>query len=261
MFEVCEFTMQLYAINTPVVKLGDCLVEVVLRAMKKRGLEFEDGDILVVASKAVSMVEGRFVRLSSIKATGKARRIAEKYGLESRFAELVLREADGVYGGVPKALLTLKDGIFIPNAGVDFKNTPKGYVMLWPKNPNRSAERIRIEIFRRVGRTVGVVVADSHVSPLRLGTSGIAIGLAGFEPVKDLRGCEDIFGYRLSITRHSVADDIACAAHLLMGECAEQTPAVLVRDAPVKIASKTDPSSIKMRAKQCIFGNTMRALK
>jgi coenzyme F420-0:L-glutamate ligase len=178
--------------------------------------------------------------------------------MEPRFAEVVLQEADEVFWGVSKALLTLKDDVLIPNAGVDQKNAPEGCVVLWPKNPFRAAENIRGDICERTGKGVGVLVVDSRVTPLRMGTTGIAIGVAGFEPIADYRSKKDLYGRRIMITTHSVADDLASAAHLMMGESSEQTAAVLIKNAPVKITKEIDISALIIPREQCLFASHIK---
>ena len=230
------------------------LTTVVLKAISEQNLEINDGDILALASKAVATAENRIRELVSVKPTKKAEKIGARFGLDPRFAELVLLEADHVIWGVPKALLTQKNNILIPNAGVDQKNAPKGCVVLWPSNPDMVAEKIRNEICKRTGKRIGVLIVDSHVTPLRMGTTGITIGLAGFEPIRDYRTKKDLYSRSILMTTHAIADDLAGAAHLVMGESSEQTPAVLIRNAPVTLA-KADGSALVIPRQQCLFAS------
>jgi len=216
-------------------------------------LKIDEGDVLAIASKAVATSQNHLKRLSSVKPSEKARKIAKRYKMNPSFVEIVLEQADEMCGGVPKALLTQKEHILTANAGVDQKNAPKGYVALWPKSPHLSAEKIRREIFQRTGKRVGVLIIDSRVTPLRMGTTGIAIGIAGFEPVKDCRTQKDLYGKSITITRHALADDLAGAAHLIMGESAEQTPAVFIKKAPIKLTDAAKTTSVLIPAEQCLF--------
>jgi coenzyme F420-0:L-glutamate ligase/coenzyme F420-1:gamma-L-glutamate ligase len=245
--------MQVLSVKTPLVWPKDNLVTVILDAIKDQGLELLDNDVLAVSSKIVSFAQNRVVKLNEIKPSRKAKAMAKKYALTPSFAELILREADSVVGGVKKAVLTLNDNVFTVNAGIDNKNSPKGYAVLWPKNPQRTAEHIREEIIRRLGKRVGVLIVDSTVEPLRWGTRGLAIGVAGFEPVKDYRKNRDLFGKDIVITLHAVADDLASAAHLMMGEAAERTPVAIIRDAPLAMAEKIDPDIMKIAFKECVY--------
>jgi coenzyme F420-0:L-glutamate ligase len=245
--------MQVLPVQTPLIRAANDLVKVVLEAIQKQGLELRDDDVLVLSSKIVSSAEGRLVKLSEVEPSKKAKRLAKLYALTPAFAELILQEADRIVGGVKKAVLTLNDDVFTVNAGIDNKNAPKSYAVLWPKNPQQSAERIRKEIARRVGRQVGVLIVDSTVAPLRWGTRGLAIGVAGFEPVKDYRKTRDLFGKEVLITLHAVADDLASAAHAVMGEATERTPIAIIRDAPVTFTEKVDANKMKIAFKDCIY--------
>jgi coenzyme F420-0:L-glutamate ligase/coenzyme F420-1:gamma-L-glutamate ligase len=249
--------MQVLAVKTPLVKRGDDLIGAVLQSIRKRGLELIDNDVLALSSKIVSFAEGRLVKLSDVKPSRRAELLAKKYALTPAFAELILKEADCVVGGVAKAVLTLNDGVFTVNAGIDNKNAPKGFAVLWPKNPHQ-AEYIRKEIVRRTGKRVGVLIVDSTVAPLRMGTRGVAIGVAGFEPVKDYRRTRDLFRKEIVMTLHAIADDLASAAHSVMGESLERTPVAIIRDAPVTYLDKADTESMKIAFKECIY---MGALK
>jgi coenzyme F420-0:L-glutamate ligase len=250
--------MQLFGIPTKIIRQGDNLVDVILEALSNQGLEIEDKDLLAIASKAVAVAQKRLVRLSSIKPSEKAMRLAEKYELEPSFVEVVLREAEKVYGGVTKALLTLKHNTLVANAGVDRKNAPEGYAMLWPLNPFKSAEEIRREILAKTGKHVGMLIVDSGIVPLRMGTTALAIGIAGFEPIRDCRVERDLYSKRVYITRHALADDLASAAHLIMGETTARIPAVLIRNAPVTFCEEFDPTSMTIPEKQCLFMQSFR---
>jgi F420-0:gamma-glutamyl ligase len=134
--------MRLYAVKTRVVKPGDNLVDVILDSLRKQTLKLEDNNVLALASKIVSYSQGRIVKLGDAKPSEKAKKLARKYSLEPEFAELVLCEAEKVYGGVEKAVLTLKDNIITANAGIDNKNAPIGSAVLWPKSTARLANAL-----------------------------------------------------------------------------------------------------------------------
>jgi len=245
--------MQLFKVRTKLIKPRDNLVKVILKALNKQKLAIEDGDLLAITSKVAATVEGRLKKLSSVKPSERAKKLAHEFDLEPMFVETVLQESKQIYGGVSKALLTLKNNVFTANAGVDHKNVPKGFVTLWPKNPQRSAEKIRKEMLERTGKHVGVLIIDSRVTPLRMGTTGVALGVAGFEPVKDYRFDKDLYGNSIRVTRNAIADDIASAAHFLMGESNQRTPIVLVKNAPVKLCDEVNPKSMLIPRKDCLF--------
>ena len=250
--------MRLIAVKTRLVKIGDDLVKFVLESLNAQDLQLEDNDVLVLTSKVVSYSEGRTVKLSEVKPSEEAKRLAKEYSLKPEFAELILREADRVYGGVARAVLTLKNGVMAANAGIDNKNAPSDYAVLWPKDPATSARQVRDRIKRRTGKDVAVMIIDSGLVPLRIGTTGLALAVAGFKPITDDRGCKDLFGKSIVITRQAVADDLASAAHLLMGEATEKTPLVLIKDAPLDFDDGVYSSSdMMMPFKECIFMNTL----
>jgi len=248
--------MRLYAVKTRVIKTGDDPVQVILQSLREQKLKLEDNDILAVTSKIIAYTEDRLVKLSDVKPSDKAKKLAQQFSLQPEFAELILREADKIYGGVEKAVLTLKNGILTANAGIDNKNAPIGFAVLWPKNAEKWAMHIREEIKRKTGRKVAVLIVDSGLIPLRIGTVGLALAVAGFKPIKDCRKEKDIYGKPLVITRHAIADSLASAAHLLMGEAAEKTPIVLIKDASVDFDDGVyGPADMMMPFKECIFMN------
>lgn len=248
--------MRLFAVKTRIIKMSENPVEVILKSLQEQNLQLEDNDILAITSKIISYAENRVLRLSGVKPSEKAKELAQKFSLQPEFAELILREADKIYGGVEKAVLTLKNGILTANAGIDNKNAPVGFAVLWPSNAEKWAMHIREEIKRRIGKKVAVLIIDSSLIPLRIGTVGLALAVAGFKPIRDCRGEKDIYGKPLVITRHAVADNLASAAHLLMGEAAEQTPIVLIKDASVDLDDGVyGPADMMMPFKECIFMN------
>jgi len=251
--------MRLYAVNTGIVRAGDDLVSTVLESLRRQNLTLEDNDVLALTSKLISYAENRLVKLDNIKPSTEAKKLAKRFELQPEFAELILRESDKIYGGVAKAVLTLKDEVLTANAGIDNKNAPEGYVVLWPIDASAWAERIREEIKQETDKKIAVLVIDSGLAPLRKGTGGLALAVAGFKPVRDQRGEKDIYGKPLVITQHAVADDLASAAHLLMGEAAEKTPIVLIKDAPVDFDDDVYGSvDMMMPFKECIFMSTFR---
>lgn len=246
--------VQLIPIKTPLIKVGDDIIEVLVNSMKRKKVRLKSGDILVISSKVIALSEGRIIRYDIIKPSRRAYRLAKKYFLDAGFVELVLREADEIFGGVPRAILTLKNGILVPNAGIDISNAPQGHAILWPKNPKAAARKLKEEIEEKFGVKIGVIIADSHCTPLRLGTTGIAIATAGFKPVIDERGKIDLFGNKLKITLHAVADDLASAAHAIMGETNKSIPAVLIRNSGIKLENQDDYNMF-MSPDKCLFSS------
>lgn len=213
--------MQVFAIKVP-TKWGRFDLFKALRH------DFQDDDILVVSSKFVAMSEGNFVKLDSVKAGADARRLAKKYGMDARMAQLVLQESDEIVGGISGFALAIRKGMIAPNAGIDRSNVPAGYAILYPKDPFKSARELRKK-FAEAGINVGVVIADSRLMPTRRGTTGVAIACAGFGPTEDERGKKDLFGNVLRVTFRAIADSLATTGVAVMGESAESTPAAVVR--------------------------------
>ena len=245
--------MIVYPIRSNLTKPGDAIPELFSKALARNRMRVESKDIVAVSSKIVGIAENRIRYLDSIKPGSKARSLARKHSLTPAFAQAVLDEADLVVGGVKGALLTVKNGDAVANAGIDRKNAPEGAIVLWPRNADLSAKKIRQSIRRKSGNNVGVVIVDSRVSPLRLGTTGFAIGCAGFEPVEDLRGGVDLFGRRIEITFRAIADGIAASAQFVMGEASDQIPFAIVRDAPVNLSNGHGIRSAKLVWNRCLY--------
>ncbi|HTR32960.1 MAG TPA: coenzyme F420-0:L-glutamate ligase [Gaiellaceae bacterium] len=208
----------------PEIREGDDLAAMVV------GLaEVEDGDIVVLAQKAVSKAEGRVIRIDDIEASAKAIELAGDER-DPREVEAVLQEAKRIVRERgPLVIAETRHGFICASAGVDHSNAPEpGTLVLLPVDPDASARAFRARIGELTGRDVGVVVTDSFGRPFRQGTTDVAIGVAGFAPFVDLRGTVDRGGYELRSTRVAIADEIAAAADLARGK-AEGVPVVLVR--------------------------------
>jgi coenzyme F420-0:L-glutamate ligase len=249
--------VQLYPLKSQLVLPGDSLVSRFIDALSASRLRVKNGDIIAVASKVVSLSEGNIVSLRKVRPTALARRLGRKLEMPPEFAQVVLNEADAVYGGVPGVLLTLKNGNAVANSGVDRKNALGDSVIPWPADPHRSAEMIRKALNRKFRKRIGVVIVDSRVTPLRLGTTGLAIACSGFKPVLDSRGTKDLCGRKVQITLQSLADGVAGAAQLLMGETRETIPFVLVRGAPVQLGGKNTLDSMTIPVKDCLYMSQM----
>jgi coenzyme F420-0:L-glutamate ligase / coenzyme F420-1:gamma-L-glutamate ligase len=219
-----------YAIPTGIIGIGDDIGAMILQAVVRHvpnGLQ--EGDIIIVAESPVATSEGRVVRLDTVHPGDEAREMGEKYALDPRVAQLVLDESEKVVGGIPGFLLALTRGTLLPNAGIDASNAPPGSVVLLPADPDRSALSIRQYLADAAGKQTGVIIADSRTHAMRIGCSGVAIGVAGIPAIIDDRGRTDLFGNVLHVTRRAVADNLASAAELVMGEADECIPAALIR--------------------------------
>ena len=224
--------IELYGLKSDVIAPNDDLFSVLKKAFCDASQEPQEHDILVIAESALATAENRIVYLPDVTPSPQALDYEKTCGVDAREAELVIEEADVIFGGVFGVLLTLKDGLLCPNAGIDNSNAPKECVVLYPKDPSGSAQSIMASVFETYGVHIGVIIADSRTQPLRLGCTGVAIGAAGFLAVEDKRGDVDLFGKPLTITQVAVADILASAAEAVMGESGARTPFVLIRNAP-----------------------------
>lgn len=199
--------------------------------LKRNNVVLKERDILVVSSKFAAISQGRIMDLTKVKVGNEARRLSRIYRLRPTLAQLVLDESDSILGGIPGYLLAMSKGILAPNAGLDLSNAPMGFAILLPSDPILLALKIRrrIRALSSGISKVGVVLSDSRVTPARLGTVGIAIASAGIRRTMDMRGTTDLFGKKLKVTIRAIADQIATAAEIVMGEANESVPVVIVR--------------------------------
>ena len=209
---------------------GDPLGRLVAEACARRELSLRDGDALVVAQKVVSKSEGRAVDLHTVTPSAEALRLsAELDGKDPRLLELILAESRRIVAkGRSTIVVETHHGFVCANAGIDLSNVGVGRALLLPKDPDASARHIRDEARRLTGKNLGVVVTDTFGRPWRLGTTDVAIGVAGFGPLIDYRGGTDPYGYELKASVTAVADQIASAAELVMGKT-NGVPAAIVR--------------------------------
>lgn len=220
--------------GVPLVGPSDHLPGLISRALRAAGQVPGSGDVVAVAQKIVSKAEGRCVALAGVEPSARAEEIARQARKDPRLVELILRESRAVLRVSPGVIITEHHtGVILANAGIDRSNLADSdtSVLLLPRNPDQSAATLRAHLEADFGVALGVVVTDSIGRAWRLGTVGCAIGCAGVLSLKDLRGQEDLFGRVLQVSEVALADSLAAAAVLVMGEAAEGTPLVLVRGA------------------------------
>jgi coenzyme F420-0:L-glutamate ligase/coenzyme F420-1:gamma-L-glutamate ligase len=204
-----------------------------LAALIAERTELADGDVLVVAQKAVSKAEGRVVRLDEVEPSVRARELAGDR--DPRQLEVILREAVRLVRVRPPLVIAeTQHGFVCASAGVDASNAPEaGSVVLLPEDPDASAARLRVRLLELTGAEVGVIVSDSFGRPWRQGTTDVAIGLAGIRPLLDLKGVRDRTGYELHATVIAVADELAGAAELVLGKL-DGVPAAVITGADAR---------------------------
>jgi coenzyme F420-0:L-glutamate ligase / coenzyme F420-1:gamma-L-glutamate ligase len=230
----------------PLIKPGDDLAALLAAALEKNGIVPANKDILVIAQKIVSKAEGRFVDLNSIAPSERAQAIAQEVNKDARLVEVILSESDEIIRKRRDVLIVAhRLGFIMANAGVDQSNVAgedSDEVLLLPRDPDASAAALKASLDRKFGVDLGIVINDSFGRAWRHGVVGVAIGAAGIPVVRDMVGAPDLFGRKMRVTEIGLADEIASAASLLMGQGDEGQPAILIRglqwDEPAAPAAK-----------------------
>ena len=233
-------TARLIALSgVPLVKPGDDLAGVILAAFAASQEKLCDGDVLVIAQKIVSKSAGRIVRLDSVEPSAEAQALAREVNRDPRLVELILRESTEVIRKRRDVLIVAhKLGFIMANAGIDHSNIEQGsgddMALLLPENPDEICSSLRTKLKALTGADVAIIVNDSHGRAFRNGTVGVAIGASGLPALTDRRGEPDLYGRRLQNTEVALADEIAAAASLLMGQADEGRPIVIARGIPMQ---------------------------
>ncbi len=235
----CSATLSLIALpGVPRVKPGDDVAELILAALARAELSLQAGDVLVVTSKLFSRAENRFVALPQVEVSERAIAIGKEVGKDPRVVQLILEESVEISRKAPNVLIVRhRLGFVSANAGIDLSNalpSPEAasegpWALLLPVDPDASAQQARERLEQHFGVNLGVVISDSHGRPFRLGTVGIALGVAGLPALYDQVGRSDLDGRRLEATITALADQVAAAADLVAGQADEARPVVLVR--------------------------------
>jgi len=219
----------------PLVAEGNDIAALILDALVACGEALHDGDVLVIAQKIVSKAEGRAVRLATVTPSARAIALAKETGKDPRLVELILGESDEVLRYRRDVIVVAhRLGFVTANAGIDQSNvgSDDAEALLLPRDPDASCSALRATLRRRTGADTGVVINDSHGRAWRNGTVGVALGVAGLPALVDLRGRPDLYDRALRITEVGLADELAAAASLLMGQSNEGRPVVLARGVP-----------------------------
>jgi len=235
--------MKVTALKTShIIMKNENLFDVILETLNYNKIELKERSVLVIAETLVGTTENRIVEIESVKNVSKrAKELAIEYSpMDPKFAQLVLDESDEIVGGISGMLLTEKNGILIANGGIDQSNSGiEGNISLWPEDPFGSARDLVQKIKQKLGLAdFGIIISDSRVQPIRKGVVGVAIGVDGFYPIDDCRGKTDLFGHEMKWTTRALADQLADTAHVVMGECDEQTPFVLIENCPVEFTDE-----------------------
>jgi coenzyme F420-0:L-glutamate ligase/coenzyme F420-1:gamma-L-glutamate ligase len=237
----------------PMVEPGDDLAALLLDALDGASLPLQAGDVLVVAQKVVSKAEGRYRRLAEVEVSDAARELAARSDKEPALAQLILDESTEVMRARPGVVIVEhRLGYVHANAGIDRSNIPAAdadpEVLLLPENPDASAARLRECLEQRFGAGIAVIVNDSAGRAWRQGTLGFALGASGVRVVADQRGSPDLFGRPLEVTEVAVADEMAAAASLVMGQADQGCPAVVLRGASWEASEEGSAALLRERS-------------
>lgn len=236
--------------GVPEIVAGDALDAVLAAALEHNRLALADGDVVAVCQKIVSKAEDRFVALDAVAPGAQAIELARRCGKDPRFVEVVLRQSTQVVRCVKDVLIVRhRLGFVVANAGVDQSNIADAgrRVLLLPEDPDRSAAQLREAIASRLGVRVGVLITDSFGRAWRMGVRGTCIGCAGLVALADARGRLDRNGRPLRVTQIAVADAIAAAAALAMGEADEGRPIVIVSGVAPEYLGEGTPAAQLIR--------------
>lgn len=233
--------------DLPIVKKRNDLAKLICEAAERQGTPIEDGDIIVVTHVVVSRAEGNVVDLDEVTPSEFARNVAKRVEKDPALVETILRESKSIVRmGGNHLICETRHGLICANAGVDKSNVlGERNVALLPRNPDRSARIIRQRTKKLTGKDVAVIISDTHGRPLRDGEINIAIGVAGIKPIRPRVGETDLFGYTLRVKRTAIADELASAAELVIGQTNEGVPAAIIRGYQY-------PKSEKAKAKELI---------
>lgn len=230
----------------PLIKKGDLLDEFILEAISDMGMEIQEDDILVIAETAIAKAEGHVINLKDLKPSLKAYELADKTGKEPEVVEAILQESEEVIKVGPDFIISeTKHGFVCANAGIDESNVDEGLATPIPENPDESASLIRKKIQVKTGKEVSVIISDTQGRAFREGAVGVAIGVSGLEPLWDRSGEKDLFDRELKTTAVAVADELAAAASIVMGQADEGIPVVLIRGFNYPEKLKNNSASIK----------------
>ncbi|HEX3942500.1 MAG TPA: coenzyme F420-0:L-glutamate ligase [Rhizomicrobium sp.] len=214
------------------VKPGDELASLILEAARRKRQVLSQGDILVITHKVVSKAEGQVVPLASVKPSRKAAAWAQRYKLDPRLTEVAWSEGSIVKQAHGVTITATPHGFVCANSGVDASNVDGGHsVVLLPRDPDKSAQKIFRELKRQLGYPVPVIITDSFGRAWREGLTEVAIGMAGMRPFRDSRGERDPYGYKLKVTLEAIADELAGMAGLACGKLTRM-PACIIRGYP-----------------------------
>ena len=239
----------------PIIEPGDDLVKLTLESLESMDMSPKDKDVYVYSHVIVSRSEGKLVDLNDVKPSRAALNFAEFTGKDPKIVEVVLGESRAIRRMSPGVIIAeTKHGFVCANAGVDKSNVPgETIVAPLPDDPDESAAIIRRKIKEQTGCDVGVIVCDTHGRAHRDGEINVTIGASGFQVIRDRRGEKDLFGYELKVKRTAVADELASAAELVIGQSDEAIPAALIRGYDIEFSNESTASQLVRPREKDLF--------
>jgi len=230
----------------PLLKKGDHLDEILLKAISDMDLKIQEGDVLVIAETAVAKAEGNIIKLEYMEPGATAMELASKTGKDPELVEAILQESEEVIKVGPDFIISeTKHGFVCANAGIDESNVKEGLATPIPRNPDKIASEIRNKIQNITDAETAVIISDTQGRAFREGAVGVAIGISGMDPLWDRSGEKDLYGRELKTTSIAVADELASAASVVMGQADEGIPIVLIRGVNYPEYLKNDSANIK----------------
>jgi len=226
-------TIELTALtNIPFIEPGDNLVEIICNNLEENNQDVHENDVFVIAQKIISKSEDRYIDINKIEISREAQDLATKLKRHPGLIQCVLNESKKIIS-IEKGVLIVEHnlGYINVNAGVDFSNIPddKNLALLLPTNPSKSANEIQERLSKKLNKNISIIISDSMTRPYRLGVTNFALASSNIQSLIDLSGTTDMYGKSLKHTEIAVADEIASAAGILMGQSDEMKPIILVK--------------------------------
>lgn len=214
----------------PLVSEGDKLSDLILKSAEMQKISLQNGDILVVAETLISKAEGNFIDLDSITPSKEAIEMAQKTGKDPKLVETIINQSREIVRVGPDFIVSeTKHGFVCANAGIDESNVENGKVTPMPADPDNSALQLRNKLENNIEKEIAVIISDTQGRPFRDGAVGVAIGASGINSIWNRQGEIDLYGKELQTTQIAVADELAAAASLIMGQADEGIPVVIIR--------------------------------
>ena len=218
--------------NIPFIEPGDNLVEIICNNLEENKQDIHENDVFVIAQKIISKSEGRYIDINKIEISREAQDLATKLKRHPGLIQCVLNESKKIIS-IEKGVLIVEHnlGYINVNAGVDFSNIPddKNLALLLPTNPSKSANEIQKRLSKKLNKNISIIISDSMTRPYRLGVTNFALASSNIQSLIDLSGTTDMYGKSLKHTEIAVADEIASAAGILMGQSDEMKPIILIK--------------------------------